>query len=223
MWCGTALARRACRDGLSASGPVELCRVNDFAIRGALRPYIEFIPDALHREDESRRLRVRLYLAPQAGDEHIDAAVIGFRATTRNGVTELVTRQYPARTVYEGGQQRGLGAGQPHFPAAAIDKSMAGKVELAVLDFYRRWDSFIALAPWRRRWLAEPIEQLLFVQSVFGECICRPKQTARSDDVVGLVPSKIVVGILLRNFCPRSARSDARRLPLGCLYAQQCA
>src|SRR6516225_4508268 len=32
------------------------------------------------------RLRVWLYLAPQAGDEHIDAAVIGFRATPRNGV-----------------------------------------------------------------------------------------------------------------------------------------
>src|SRR5262249_7239594 len=64
MWCGTALARRACRDGLSASGPVELCRVNGFAIRGALRPYVEFISDAWHGEDESWRLRVRLYLAP---------------------------------------------------------------------------------------------------------------------------------------------------------------
>src|SRR6516225_7360270 len=52
-----------------------------------------------------------LYLATQAGDEHVDAAVIGFRATPGNGVTEPVTRQYPARTVYEGGQQRGLGAG----------------------------------------------------------------------------------------------------------------
>src|SRR5499433_2327935 len=158
-------------------------RVNRFAIRGALRPYIEFIPDALHREYESWRFRVRLYLAPQASDEHIDAAVIGFRATPRNGVTELVARQYPARTVYECGQQRGLGAGQPHFPAAAIDKGMAGQVELAVLDFYRRWDSFIALAPWRRRWLAEPIEQLLFVQSIFKRCICPLKRMARSDDL----------------------------------------
>src|SRR5262245_28816715 len=127
------------------------CSGSGFAIRGALRPYIEFIPDAWHREDESRRLRVRLYLATQAGDEHIDAAVIGFRATPGNGVTELVTRQDPARTVYEGGQQRDLGTGQPHFPAAAMDKGMPGQVELAVLDFYRRWDGFIALAPWRRR------------------------------------------------------------------------
>src|SRR5258706_15286626 len=70
-----------------------------WADRGALRPYIEFIPDALHREYESWRLRVRLYLAPQASDEHIDAAIIGFRATPGNGVTELLTRQCPARTV----------------------------------------------------------------------------------------------------------------------------
>src|SRR5215813_11628496 len=191
MWCGTALARRACRDGLSAAGAVEPFRVNGrrgFAIRGALRPYIEFIPDALHREYESWRFRVRLYLAPQASDEHIDAAVIGFRATPGNGVTELVTRQYPARTVYECGQQRGLGAGQPHFPAAAIDKGMAGQVDLAVLDFYRRWDSFIALAPWRRRWLAELIEQLLLVQSVFRKCIHALKRMARSHDLVGSVP-----------------------------------
>ena len=53
----------------------------------------------MHREYESWRFRVRLYLASHASDEHIDAAVIGFRATPRNGVTELVTRQYPARTV----------------------------------------------------------------------------------------------------------------------------
>src|SRR5262245_5138567 len=163
MWRGTVLARRACRDGLSAAGPVDLFRVNGwrgFAIRGALRPYVEFISDAWHGEDESWRLRVRLYLAPQAGDEHVDAAVIGFRATPGNSVTELVTRQDPARTVYECSQQRDLGAGQPHFPAVAIEKGMAGQVEL-ILDFYRRWDSSIALAPWRRRGLAEPIEQLL--------------------------------------------------------------
>src|SRR5262249_43665209 len=103
MWRGTVLARRACPGGLFASGLVDLFRVNGwrgFAIRGALRSYVEFISDAWHGEDESWRLRVRLYLAPQAGDEHIDAAVIGFRATPRNGVTQLVAREYPARTVY---------------------------------------------------------------------------------------------------------------------------
>src|SRR5262249_50863008 len=124
----------------------------------------------------------------QAGDEHIDAAVIGFRAPPGNGVTELVTRQDPAGTVYEGGQQRRLGAGQPHFPATAIDKRMAGQIELAVLDFYRRWDSFTALALWRRRWLAELIEQLLLVQSVFRKCIRALKRMARSDDLVGSAP-----------------------------------
>src|SRR5262249_47121403 len=193
MWCGTVLARRACRDGLSPGGPVDLFRVNGwrgFAIRGALRPYVEFISDAWHGEDESWRLRVWLYLAPQAGDEHIDAAVIGFRATPRNGVTELVARQYPARTVYESGQQRGLGPGQPHRPAAAIDEGMAGQVELAVLDFYRRWDGLIALAPWQRRCLAQQIEQLPLIQSVFTECIRSLKRLAWPDDVVGSVPQQ---------------------------------
>src|SRR5262249_21145326 len=176
---------------LSAAGPVDLFRVNGgrgVAIRGPLRPYIEFIPHAWDREYESWPPRVRLYLATQAGDEHIDAAVIGFRATPGNGVTELVTRQDPARTVYEGGQQRGLGAAQPHFPAAAINKGIAGQVEIAVLDFYRRWESFIALAPWRRRRLAEPIEQLLLIQSVFKRYICPLKRMARSNDLVSSVP-----------------------------------
>ena len=43
-----------------------------------------------------------------------------------NSMTQLVTRQYSARAGYECGQQRGLGAGQPHFPAVAIDKGVAG-------------------------------------------------------------------------------------------------
>src|SRR5262245_21561806 len=192
MRCGTALVRRVCRDGLPASGLVRF-RLKGWrclAIRGALRPYVEFISDARHREYESWRLRVRLYLAPHAGDEHIDAAVIGFRATAGDGVTELVARQYPARTVDECGEQRGLGAGQPHFPAAAIDKGMAGQVELAVADFYRGWDSLIASAPWRCRRLAEQVEQLLFVQSIFKRYTCPLKRMARSDDVVGSLPQQ---------------------------------
>jgi hypothetical protein len=64
---------------------------------------------------------------------------------------------------------------------------MAGQVELAVLDFYRRRDSFIAIAPWRCRW-AEPFEQLLLIQSVFRKCIRPLKRMARSDDLVGSVP-----------------------------------
>src|SRR5215471_13363274 len=34
-WCGTALARRACRDGLSAAGPVDLLRV----VAGGASPF----------------------------------------------------------------------------------------------------------------------------------------------------------------------------------------
>src|SRR5499427_8792505 len=155
--CGAALPRPGVPTGVASP---RLDRLNcSGSMASHSRPYVEFIPDAWHREYESWRLRVRLYLATQAGDEHVDAAVIGFRVTPGNGVTELVTRQDPARTVYEGGQQRGLGAGQPYFPTAAIDKGMASQVELAVLDFYRRRDSFLALAPCQRR--SEPIAPLL--------------------------------------------------------------
>src|SRR5262245_57879732 len=184
--------------------------------------YVEFISDAWHGKDESWRLRVRLYLASQAGDEHIDATIIGFRATPGNSVTELITRQDPARTVHECGQQRDLDAGQPHFPAVAIDKGMAGQVELAVPDFYRRWESFIALAPWRRRWLAEPIEQLLLVQSVFRKCICPLKRMARSDNLVGFgaPPRSLLESCRVTSAPGRPGQYYARRLPLGCLYAQ---
>ena len=51
-----------------------------------------------------------------------------------NGMTQLVTRQYSVWAGYERGQQRGLGAGQPHFPAVPIDKGVAGQVELAIFD-----------------------------------------------------------------------------------------
>src|SRR5262249_60656065 len=111
MWCGTALARRACRDGLSAAGPVDLFRANGWrglAIRGALRPYVEFISDAWHGEDESWRLRVRLYLAPQAGGQQIHAAGIGVPPTPPHAATGPVPRPCPARTASEGGAQRGL-------------------------------------------------------------------------------------------------------------------
>ena len=96
------------------------------ASQSILWPYGEFVPDAWHADDELWCLRVRLYLAPQPGDEHVDAAIKGVHAMTHYSATQLVTRQYLARAGYECGQQRGLGAGQPHFPAVAIDKGVAG-------------------------------------------------------------------------------------------------
>src|SRR5262249_47762613 len=39
-----------------------------------------------------------------------------------------------------------------------------------------------------RRWLAELIEQLLLVQSVFRKCICPLRRMARSNDLAGSVP-----------------------------------
>jgi hypothetical protein len=59
------------------------------SMAGGASPFAALCGRTSHGEDEPWRLRVRLYLAPQTSDEHIDAAVIWFRATSRNGVTEL--------------------------------------------------------------------------------------------------------------------------------------
>src|SRR5262249_9200313 len=104
---GNAPTRRTCGPGISKFGPIELFRVGRrqrLDILDTLRSYSEFVPTAWHGYQESWRLRVRLYLAPQASDKHIDAALIGFRATPGNGVTEVVTRQYTVRAVQEYGQ-----------------------------------------------------------------------------------------------------------------------
>src|SRR5262249_12631133 len=127
-----------CGHDLSACGPVELFRVGRrqrLAILDTLRLYSEFVADAWHGEDECWRLRVRLDFAPQPGDEYIDVAIIGFCAMPKDGMRELVTRQYAAGTVYECGQQPNLSAGQLRFPALAIDKGVAGQVKLAAPDF----------------------------------------------------------------------------------------
>jgi hypothetical protein len=87
---------------------------------------------------------------------------------------------------------------ESYMPSHAVGSLWAGRLlgclilspagPPALLRAARRWESFIALAPWRRRWLAEPIEQLLLIQSVFRSCICPLKRIARSDDLVGSVP-----------------------------------
>ena len=102
-------------------------------IRG-LWPHSEFIPDACHGNDEAWCLGVRLYLASQPGDKHVDASIVGSCATSDNGTAQLVTRQHLTGTACKYGQQRELGAGQWHFSAVAINKDVGSQVELAVLD-----------------------------------------------------------------------------------------
>ena len=55
--------------------------------------------------EESGNLRIRLDLAPHPRNKHIHAAIEGIRATTRNGVPQLVTRYNLARTADQFFQQ----------------------------------------------------------------------------------------------------------------------
>src|SRR5262249_9306479 len=94
--------------------------------------------------------------------------------------------------------------------------------ELAVLDFYRRWDSFIALASWRRRWLAEPIEQLLLIERLQEMHPCPethgPVGRFRR---FGAPPRSLLESCRVTSAPGRPGQYYARRLPRGGLYAQQ--
>jgi hypothetical protein len=56
----------------------------------AQRSRHEFISNSWHGYEESGDLRVRLNLAPEAGDKHVDAAIEGIRVTTRSMLPQLV-------------------------------------------------------------------------------------------------------------------------------------
>jgi hypothetical protein len=51
----------------------------------------EFVSNSWRGYEESGDLRVRLNLAPEPGNKHVDAAIEGIRAMTCNSVPQLVT------------------------------------------------------------------------------------------------------------------------------------
>jgi hypothetical protein len=105
-----------------------------------------------------------------------------------NGTTQLVTRQGPARARYECAQERGLGAGQPHLSAVAIDKDLVDQVELAVIDSqnHGRWGTLVFLVPCR--WSAKPIEKLLLIQCFHRTWIYPARRRVWSENLVRCVP-----------------------------------
>jgi hypothetical protein len=59
---------------------------------GTLRPNHEFVSDAWSGDQEPRSLRIRLNLAPEPSNKHVNAAIEGFRVTTGNGTAQLFAR-----------------------------------------------------------------------------------------------------------------------------------
>src|SRR4051794_32818053 len=70
-----------------------------------LHPRIEYIAQAPFRSDDLRFLRVQLYLAAEAQDQHVDAAVEDLRPIDSREIEKLVARQHPLGLLHEGGEQ----------------------------------------------------------------------------------------------------------------------
>jgi hypothetical protein len=106
--------------GLSAiRAPDWLVRMNLGDLRAArrhgrqhFRQPIEAITLAGHRDDEARLLGIRLDLAPQPADQHIDASVEGLELPVERCVQEHVPAQGATRPGDEDPQQRKLAVGQ---------------------------------------------------------------------------------------------------------------
>src|SRR5215472_7115743 len=94
-----------------------------------LRRAGEFIAQAGDREDQARRLRVSLDLAPQAADQHVDAAVEGRRLPPGNRVQQMVPAEHPARCAQEGQQQGKLRPPERHFPPLRVGQRVSGAIE----------------------------------------------------------------------------------------------
>jgi hypothetical protein len=59
---------------------------------GGLRPNHEFVSATWNGDQEPRSLRIRLYLAPEPCNKHVNAAIEWLWPTTRNGTAQLFAR-----------------------------------------------------------------------------------------------------------------------------------
>ena len=98
----------------------------------------KFIAGTRHRDDEPRRLGVRLDLSPQPADMHIDAAAIQLLAMPGYRLTQLIARQHAARITYECNEQRKLRPGQRHLASVRMHEGPTGQVDPAALNAQSR-------------------------------------------------------------------------------------
>ena len=97
--------------------------------RQRFRQPVEAITLAGHRHDEPRLFGVRLDLAPQSADQHIDASVEGLELPVERCVQQRVPAQYATRQGDEDPQQRKLAAGQRNRLARLADKRAGVEIE----------------------------------------------------------------------------------------------
>ena len=91
-----------------------------------------------HRHDQPRLLLIRLDLAPEPADQHIDATVEQLKATTGDGIEKRSAAQHPTRPRDEGAKKRELAAGQGNRLAQFAGKHAGADVENETREAHER-------------------------------------------------------------------------------------
>jgi len=97
--------------------------------RGRLHRRGEHVAAGAHRLDHGGVLRIGFDLAPDAADQHVDAALERAGVAALGEIEQAVARQHAARPFAEGAQQVELGAGHRHPRAGRIAQLAQAKID----------------------------------------------------------------------------------------------
>ena len=91
-----------------------------------------------HSDDQGRALGIRLDLAAQPDDLHVDAAVVGLGVTPRQKLQQLVAGQHPSGPPHEHAQQAELTVRERNLPTCPVRQAVAGEIQ-AILAKLEHW------------------------------------------------------------------------------------
>ena len=116
-------------------------RFSQHGHRHSRRPFHlggKLVAAASNRDDQAWMFGVRLDLAPQAGDLHVDAAVEAVGVAPGQHLQQPLTRQHPAGALRQGQQQRELARRQRDIGARRIGQTVPGDVEAVAGEVQHR-------------------------------------------------------------------------------------
>ena len=87
-----------------------------------------------HSDYQGRALGIRLDLAAQADDLHVDAAVVGLGVTPRQKLQQLVAGQHPSGPPHEHAEQAELTVRERNLPTCPVRQAVAGEIQAILAE-----------------------------------------------------------------------------------------